>query len=276
MTVLSIGKPIDLQIGRIIEKSYSYDRPIGSKKIYPSNSGLCVRKSVAMTLLPETATERQTVVNQMYFRIGSAIEDVVVESLERGGVLLAREFKVKRDWKDAEVSGRIDAVVEVNDRIIPIEIKSCGSKLPTSPRLSHLAQLETYMICTGMHMGLVVYVSRTVGTWSGKLKYRVFPVEMDFSYIVRVAEKLADILVYTNASVLPEVPFENDKECKFCPMIKYCWPPHEDKFDLDRFAKDPSADDLSEIRVTLRDRIVENQNKYLEETRSTLINGRIF
>lgn len=274
MAVLKTGKPIDFQLGKIIETSDIRERSIGSKKIYPSNSGLCARKSVAMTLLPKTATETHNITNQMYFKIGSAIEDVIVESLDRGGILLAREFKVKRDWKSALVSGRIDALVSMNENTYPVEIKSCGSKIPAKPRLSHLAQLETYMICTGMHHGLLVYVSRTVANWRGELKYRVFSIEMDSSYIDRVAEQLAMTLVFTDASILPGIPFSDDKECRFCPLIGYCWPPQEDKFNLDRFLMDPSKHDhLLETRNTVKNRIVENQERYLEETLATIVSG---
>lgn len=266
----TVGKPIEMQIGHILEHSLYSETGLKTDKIYPSSSSICDRRSVAMTLLPESAKATQSVVNQMYFKIGSAIEDVVVRALNAGGILVDREIVVKRDWKDAHVSGRIDAVIKLDEMLYPVEIKSCGSTLPKKPKTHHQSQLMTYMVSTGMHVGFLIYVSRTVADWRQNLKYKVFKVEMSPEKLDSYASYLATVLVYVNEKTLPVIPFEDSENCKYCPIFDYCWN-KKDQYEMAGYEVDPAGiDDLASIIGVLKDRIIERQPDYFEETKNSL------
>lgn len=218
-----VFEPEDGHWERILERSLKSTGRPARNKIYGSSAGLCERQTAGLILLPKGVTEERNAATQFYFSIGNAFEQVVERALKADGSWLASEMIVKLPVGEYEVSGRIDFVVQGDERPLLVELKTCG-KVPEKPRPYQLAQLHTYLLVTGFPSGLLWYISRSVAGWSGTIQQRVFEVTPTEQELKVAANSIAVGAAYAAAERLPARPDRMRKyKCGFCPLIPHCW-----------------------------------------------------
>lgn len=222
------GKYLESKPGRweaLLERNLKEVGYPSRSKIYGSNAGLCERQTAGLLLLSDEHEAHLNAASQFYFSIGSTYETLVKRALEREGILLVDEMPIELDIGNTSVSGRIDFVIEDpnNHDMVLVELKSCG-KLPTQPKYHHLAQLQTYLLLSGLPRGLLWYISRSVADYTGKVSQVVFEVEPTEDEFHQVALSLARGAIFAKEGAIPPIPAHMRKyKCGFCPLVPYCW-----------------------------------------------------
>jgi hypothetical protein len=159
----------------------------------------------------------------MYMRMGSAIHGVITDALHKSGNLIFKEFRLPPS-KDPDMRGLIDAIIfGPSNSIVGLEIKSCGN-IPAKPKDDHLAQALLYSAVSGLDMH-VVYVSRKVAGFDGKLMLKSFEVETTTRAMTNALAKVCLALYGYEMDKLPPIPmgFSKDEQCGFCPFTNECW-----------------------------------------------------
>jgi len=120
------------------------------------------------------------------------------------------------------ISGRVDAIVAVDDQNYVLELKSIGSygfKLLDEPRLEHVHQLQLYMHFFKIPQGILLYENKD----NHQLK------EFDISYDDELAEsiiaKLQQVMNDIRADEMPPKPnLTRDLEwrCRCCGFRASC------------------------------------------------------
>ena len=210
------GTPVVDELTRVRRKE-----PIHRNKFYGSDVGYCPRKSVAFRLIPESYQVPISISSEFYMGIGNAIHEIVVELL--GEKVIEAEAYVSHDT--VEVGGRVDAILEEEDgKNTFLEIKSCG-RIPPKPRKQHQYQVGMYGFLAGIERMKLLYVSRNVADWTGKLlcvEYLIDP-----KFIRKAAKNMAISQKFYEKKTIPPIPEHIKKsDCRFCALLKYCW---EDK-----------------------------------------------
>lgn len=192
--------------------------------IFASRAGLCERQTAGSVLFGsgiDLGTRKAS--SAFYFKIGSAFEDVVEKAFLNAGILLEREMRIESYHPELNVSGRIDFVIAGETEPLLVELKTCG-KLPEKPKAPHLAQLQVYLVLTGMEKGVVWYISRSVSDYSGDLKQRAFEITLSEKERAKVLNKMVLGQLYANENSLPPIPKGMKKyKCGFCPLVPVCW-----------------------------------------------------
>jgi hypothetical protein len=183
--------------------------------LYGSDAGFCARRN---TLL-EHNTWVDGYVNaagSAYMAIGVALEDLLAATLKRNDRLLIQSCRLV-EIPEIKISGKIDFVVfDSEDQLALIECKTCG-ELPTEPKPTHLAQIQTYCAVSGVHRAWLTYLSRNLQP-KRPLLIRTFQVDCsEESLTNRLATAWLSKLASARRA-LPPVPatFRKHTECHYC------------------------------------------------------------
>lgn len=225
-------------------------------RMYASTSGFCERQTaLSMTFKGDTEYESATA---GYFKIGLAVESVVIESLRNQGVLLFEQFETPDIGLN--LGGKIDGIYRLdNDKIRLLEIKSCGA-LPSKPHAEHLAQINLYSAITGLP-GTLLYFSRNVANFTGEIQMIEFQIDGSGNYDSMFKTIYGKICA--EKSLMPDIPANLTKpgHCGFCRFKNICWqgePSHlEPMSDLEisenyGLTKEKCDDMMSAIKVEQR------------------------
>ncbi len=147
--------------------------------LYGADAGFCARRNVLMAhnySLPSTVTSA----NNAYMSIGVALEDMLSEGIRRSGRLIEQN-RYLIDMPEVRIRGKIDLLfIDPKGQVALIEVKTCG-ELPTAPKPTHLAQVQTYAAVSGIRVAYLTYISRNVqgkgAAWSPHLLMRTFIVD---------------------------------------------------------------------------------------------------
>ena len=192
-----------------------------SDNFYATELGSCSRKAVLRRARfePEPFDERTLRV----FKVGEILHKFVQDILKIEGLLVATEEPAKQ-WG---ISGRIDAVVEVEGRNILFEIKSVNSR-----KFSYLnseSDPHYYMQTTFYQMVLqekynfsstrLIYLSKD----DLRIKEIEIPVER---WKPKVEENIKELQEawenWKNDKVLPDVLEKGNWKCKYCNLKSAC------------------------------------------------------
>jgi len=134
--------------------------------------------------------------------------DLVVEDVEKPVVLA-----VRHDDSWIRISGRVDAVLNVNGERLILEVKSIA-KLPDEPLKHHLMQVQPYLLALNVRRGLIVYFEKR------NLSWRIFEVPFDPKLMDALVER-AKTLHEHLLSKTPPKP-SRSWECKYCELREKC------------------------------------------------------
>jgi len=149
--------------------------------------------------------------------------------LHKSKQLIFKEFKLP-PTEDPSIRGIIDAIFfGPSDKILAMEVKSCGN-LPAKPQLAHEMQALLYSALVGLDI-VVLYVSRKVAGYDGKLMLKSFDIEATEEILVHALTQPCLAYFAYQDEVLPPIPagFKDEKDCRFCPFIEECWGDDEEE-----------------------------------------------
>lgn len=201
--------------------------------LYGSDAGFCPRRNCLL----EHNTWVDAKVNSAgsgYMGIGVAFENLLAESLRRGGRLILQDKRLI-ELPEVKVSGKMDLIIwDREEDVAPapqiaiVECKTCGD-LPAEPKPSHLAQLLTYSAISGISKAYLLYMSRNLNP-KQPIPIRVFTVDTSEEVVVGVLINIFLSRLSTDQHVLLPVPshFRKHTECHYCEFRDYyCYLPRE-------------------------------------------------
>ena len=198
-------------------------KPKGLGKYYPSEAGLCLRKSFYSYKFPSKVEPDLLKI----FEMGNIVHDFIVEVLKDEKSpevqLLESEFPFKETVDDFLISGRVDNLIKVKSsgKVFLVEVKSTKSvDLVREASPHNVTQLQLYMHFTGVHNGLLLYVDKS------NLKTKVFEVVYDKAEALRIIDRFRALHNHLKTNTLPEAEARSHKEaqwmCKYCEHKKQC------------------------------------------------------
>jgi hypothetical protein len=252
-----------------MKSRYSLHRP--DNKFYASDAAYCPRRAVKFL-----ATGRMgegTPASMMYMKMGNAIHNVVTDALHSANVLVFKEFRLPPS-ENPDIRGLIDAIIFAAPAgIIGLEIKSCGS-LPSKPKDDHLAQATVYSALSGLDIQ-IVYVSRKVAGYDGKLMIKSFDLDLAPSDMMRALSKICLGHYASAEGLLPPIPlgFQKERDCVFCPFADECFDGEPEALPtafgekLERLTDkaDARAMEILDDRVSRRNGILKHIQRYVSE-----------
>lgn len=254
----------------------SYPLKRNEVKFYAGDAGHCPRRAVKLLI-----TDREgevTPSSTMYMRVGTAIHEVITDALHNSGVLIFKELRLPPS-EDPDIRGLIDALILSGPGVVGLEIKSCGN-LPAKPKDDHLAQATLYSAISGFAMQ-IVYVSRKVAGYDGKLMLKSFDLDLTSEDLIIALSKVCLANYCYQEKLLPPIPltFTREQSCVFCPFVDECWEGREEGFPTAKGEKlealidkaDARAIQLYEERDHRRNGILKHIQRYTQpETRRKL------
>lgn len=195
--------------------------------LWGADAGLCARRNVLLEHNNWVSSETSPA-SQAYMAIGVGLENMLAAALQRRGRLIRQSAELP-EMPGLKVRGKIDLVAfDHEDKLSLIEVKTCG-KLPTEPRPTHLAQIQTYCAISGVDRAWLTYLSRDVRHQFGTgLSLRSFAVPTDRESLTRRLATAALSRLASDTGALPPVPaaFRKHTECHYCEFRDaYCWNP---------------------------------------------------
>ena len=142
--------------------------------------------------------------------IHSGLEQFITASFNNAQTETNVEKEVIIDNKIIKIKGRIDAIIEVDNEKIVVEIKSSKSAKDI-PRDYHKLQLQIYLWMTGLKKGLLVYITPE--------RIAEFPLfnSLNDNDIIGMVKEILD------AKNVPKYEWE----CRFCAFYDICQSPNK-------------------------------------------------
>lgn len=205
-------------------------------RLHAGDVAWCPRRAVLYHYVSPADYTDGDAPGKFYMSIGNAIHGVVTTAMFAQQLLLFKEYKIPE--MGLGLGGKIDAIVLLDDKIRIVEIKSCGSQLPKKVKPEHRAQASVYSVVTGIP-ALVLYVSRSVADWSGRVQMVVLDCNLSDEDLKHSLMSVILASLYSKAKVLPRIPahITSEDQCKYCPFAEGCWA--DSPLPLD--APDPAA-----------------------------------
>lgn len=222
--ILRVGdprlKPTD--IDRWYEVLLGNEKPkVASRPyLYGSDAGFCARRNVLLEN-NDWIDGDVNAAGRGYMAIGVAFENLLAESLMRNDRLIVQSMRLV-PFPQFKISGKIDLVVfDQRNELALIEVKTCGD-LPTEPKPTHLAQIQTYAAVSGIHNCYLTYMSRNLNPLK-PIPMRSFQVDTSDEALVGVLSIAALSRLAIAEKVLPPVPahFRKHTECHYCEFRDY-------------------------------------------------------
>lgn len=225
--------------------------------------GFCSRKAALHIAVKPEYSEDIGLASQLYFSIGDAVHEVVYKSLKQLNILIANELPLFV----GPIHGFIDDIVVSEDsgQLKIIDVKTCGS-LPSKIKSGQEEQLLLYALLTGIKEASILYVSRTVAGWDGKVKLKEIAAEVNDKKLADIAYVVAESSIFYQTKTVPPKPSYRTSEstCGFCPFKNSgCWSntmPLE--LDPEYTYLEEVTEEIADQILTLADTIMHNRPKY--------------
>ncbi|HLC50973.1 MAG TPA: PD-(D/E)XK nuclease family protein [archaeon] len=199
-------------------------KPKDIGRYYPSEIGSCIRKTWYSYKFPvETTTEKLKI-----FEMGNLLHHFIAQVLSSEKnthiQLLETELPFKMQFKDINVSGRIDnlLIVKETSRKILVEIKSTksiNSLIEAQPH--HLMQLQLYMHYLNVPDGALVYIEKNT------LRAKTFEVKHDETIVAEALFRFQRLHEMLKTDVIPEAEARMNTDmswmCKHCEYREKCF-----------------------------------------------------
>lgn len=260
--------------------NYGYEKvskqPKPRKAHWPSEAGKCIRALVYTWRGVIGKTEpRQFFV----WEDGTAHHKILREQLRQAGVEFVMEEAPINDTK-RNISGKIDAVIKLDGKYYPLEIKSVNrytfEEIQVAPRDDHVLQLQVYLYYVDnlfkipAKMGILFYKCKdTSRFWEYVIESDQTKVDEFFNTIISVEKYLKD-------GTLPDRQYNfTDWHCQYCDYKEVCW--EGAAVELQKRLSEINEEELK-VRIGnyiyLRDRIKEledEKNRLSEEIKQILL-----
>jgi len=193
----------------------------------------CERFLVLVRLHPEKMALHDVGL-QRVFDEGNLHEAAVLRELEDAGFRLVEQQR-PFSWEKFQLTGRIDAKIQIDGQLIPLEIKSVSpnvfqavKKMEPADFLKarqtwlrrYPAQILLYMLMDGKEFGIIIFKNKVTGEKCQK----VFQLtDENLEYVESILKKLERVNEYVAKKEVP--PVVSCDECRGCGFEKTaCFP----------------------------------------------------
>lgn len=199
-------------------------------RLFAGDAGWCPRKSALFSLREGVNTGNAA--SEFYMSIGTAVHRTIQRALEVSKVMVESERRLDYKIAGVGISGFIDGILNLEDELKILEIKTCGANPPGRPKKEHFRQAMVYALLSGVYEIIILYFSRSVAQWSGELILAEFEVQATQEELKTTAHLLATSVVATKMKIIPDIPahITSSHDCGFCPFAKLCWGDSPTKF----------------------------------------------
>ena len=167
---------------------------------------------------------------QKIFYEGNIQEEAVLRLFDEIGIRILRTQE-PFFWKEYEISGRIDGVIQFENDNYPVEIKSLSpwnydsingpNDMKTHDHYyirGYLTQMAIYQLHTNSEKGLFILKNKT----SGQIK--IFEVPLDYDLAEEALKKAEMVNEYVKKGEYPERMEYDPNICDSCPFQTICLP----------------------------------------------------
>ncbi len=214
---LSIGGRTELI--DIIQTGAEYTFDLNHRSVFASDASFCSKKSAIHMATIKGAIGDTSSASSFYFAIGTAVHEIIDKAIKP--VSMATELSVRHP---IGINGRIDNIILDNHGNVRIvDTKTCG-KLPIKAKPSHVNQVATYALISGIRYASILYFSRSVATWNGELQVTEIPVILTDELLLQNAKVMAESVIFTRDKVIPQWTMKPYKShCGWCNFKDLCW-----------------------------------------------------
>jgi CRISPR/Cas system-associated exonuclease Cas4 (RecB family) len=209
---------------------------------------------------------------ELVFREGRLQEEALLRDLAAAGIRLI-EQQTALEWPEFQITGHIDAVVVVDDRAVPLEIKSMSDHIwntvakrgagvyPWSEVAAafekkswlrkYFAQLQLYCLLKGSEHAILLCKNKTSGAIAQ------VNVDLDYAYAEGLLQRADEINAHVACGTYPDRIEYDPDICGRCAWVHICLP--------DMVASDPIAflsDGQIELRLNRRAELAESRTEY--------------
>jgi hypothetical protein len=198
-----------------------------------SEAGHPCTRFLVLSRLHSELKELHDVGLQRIFDEGRLHEKAVLRELEEAGFQVVEQQR-SFEWKKFQLSGHIDGKIEIDGKLIPLDIKSCSPNIfPAIEKYTfeemlnsnytwirkYPAQILLYMIMDGAEEGILLFKDKG----SGRKCQKNFNLKNHLEYTESILKKLEIVNSYVDKGELPEI--EKSDECRKCDFCKtVCFP----------------------------------------------------
>lgn len=194
-------------------------------RMWASSAGLCIRRNTLQNdPLVETLHDNTDSVRHMYQEIGKSYEAEIIQSFRNLGVLRFADYKLPELKNDEElnIGGKVDFIIEYQNELIGVEVKTRGSDLKIKE--SDIKQAQIYHLITGLPF-YVLIADRNIQKYGREgLNARAVKVEMRHDERLDLVTHLILSEHLIKRGVI--MPFDNNiyesKVCENCPFFNVC------------------------------------------------------
>ena len=229
---------------------------------HPNNrASECGHPCIRFLVLSRLCSEKKALHDiglQRIFDEGNLHERAMLREIEEAGFELVEQQRTF-EWRKFQLSGRIDAKIRLNGKLIPLEIKSCSPNIfpsikdSTTEEMIHSryiwirrypGQIMTYMLMDNRDEGIIIFKNKTTGEKCQK------NFKLDYEYVESILRKLEIVNKYVEKKEIPKV--EMCEECKGCGFQKTMCFPDCDYGPGFAFLSDKEAEEKLERRESLK------------------------
>lgn len=195
-------------------------------------------------LMPEPA-------KLLIFRDGNTHERDILSLLKESGFEIVEQQR-PFDWKEFELSGRIDGRIKVEGKNIPLEIKTANhfsfQKINTQEDIEksssfwvrgYLAQMYLYLLMSNEEEGVFIFKNKD----NGQLKQ--INIKLNYEAADEILKKLERVNAHVRFNRLPERILDTSV-CQYCEFRHICLP--------DQAAESINVEDSQELLELLEER----------------------
>jgi len=220
---------------------------------------------------------------QMVFDMGNEIERITMKDLAEAGIDVYEQQR-SFDWKEYQITGHIDGMVEVDGKVYPLEIKSCSPYVFQSinsindltrgkyPYLrKYPTQLNLYMLMKGIDKAVFIFKDKSSGA------YKEIWMDLDYDLGEETLKRAEEINKHIAAGTVPE-GINNDLWCDGCAFAHLCMPERIGKeVEIDTGELATLLDRMEELKAVVDEyNEIDDQVKKITEGREKILAGDWF
>lgn len=220
---------------------------------------------------------------QQVFDLGNDFEKIVLKELAEAGINIIEQQR-SFEWKDYQISGHVDGLIQINGNAYPIEIKSMSpfvfdsiqdiTSLTKGKYLylrKYPTQLNLYMLMKGIDKAVFLFKNKSTGA------YKEVWMELDYDLGEETLKRAEAINAHIKAGTMPE-QITDERICEGCPFVHICLPEHIGKeVEIDSGELAEMLDRLESLKEAKKEyEEIDGQVKKLVEGRDKILAGQWF
>lgn len=217
---------------------------------------------------------------QQVFDLGNDFEAIVLKELAEAGIKIIEQQR-SFEWKEYQITGHVDGLVQDNGNAYPIEIKSMSPFVFDSiqdinslkkGKYAYLrkypTQLNLYMLMKGIERAVFLFKNKSTGA------YKEVWMDLDYDLGEETLKRAEAINAHVAAGTLPD-RIADDRQCDDCPFVHICIPDHVGKeVEIDTGELEVMLDRLEALKEAKKEyEEIDGQVKRLVEGREKILAG---